>query len=107
MWQHETQDTTFTNTRATIHNDLLHCGDYQFVLDPVYPFLNVLNTAGTGPYTLDLYSENVNECSQHSVTMTVSLPEFPVIIPVVKNFDVKILCNILSIDANPMPPANS
>lgn len=96
-----TQDSTFTNTRASWHNDLLHCGDYNFVLSPVYPFLNVLNTAGT--YTLDLFSTTVADCNLYSITLTVSLPEFPVIVPVVKTFDVKLICNILSIEANPAP----
>lgn len=98
-----TQDSTFTNTRATWHNDLLHCGDYNFVLDPVHPFLNVLNTAGTGPYTLDLFSTTVAECNLYPITLTVSLPEFPVIVPLVKTFDVRLICNILSIEVNPAP----
>jgi len=102
---HATQDSTFTNTRARLHNDLLHCGDYNFVLNPVYPFLNILNTAGTGPYTLDLYTTDVNFANPYSVTLTISLPEFPMIPPLVKAFDIRIICNILSIDANPEPKA--
>jgi glycogen synthase len=63
IFTHATQDSTFTNTRASLHGDVLHCGDYNFVLAPVYPFLNVLNTAGTGPYTLDLYSADISVCA--------------------------------------------
>ena len=75
------------------------------MLDPVHVFLNVLTTAGTGPYTLELYSTDVYICNLYTVSLTVSLPEFPVITPVVKTFDIKIICNILSIDANPQPKA--
>jgi len=100
---HATQDSTFTNTRARLHNDLLHCGDYNFVLNPIFPFLNILNTAGTGPYTLDLFTSDVFMTGLNSVTLTVSLPEFPMIPPFVKTFEINIICTILQIDAPTQP----
>jgi hypothetical protein len=70
------------------------------VLDPIYPFLTV---KGSGPFSLDLYTEDIMRSGDYEITLTVSLPEFPEIAPKFKRFWVKLICNILSVSV-PSPP---
>jgi len=88
-----------------LHNDNSHCGNYLFVLDPVHDFLNVI---GTDPFDVDLHTDDIYIAGSYPVTLTVSLPDFPEIVPVSKSFTVTLICRILSISmVKDIPPTNA
>lgn len=80
---------TFTNTRAVFHNNVNHCENYTLVLNPVHSFLTITGNVMT------LNTSLVSDAGEYPITLTVSLTQFPEVTPIVKNFKVKIICEIL------------
>jgi hypothetical protein len=101
---HQYQSVMFNNTRAVIHNDPVHCGAYNFVLSPSYPFVNVVNST-TSNYQIDVFTNDISIAGEYPMQITVSLPDWPSIPPLTKQFTVFIYCNVQQITANVAPPA--
>lgn len=56
---------------------------------------------------MTLYSGLVSDANTYAVSLTVSLPDYPIISPVTKNFKVTIICEITALTVVKAPPANS
>jgi hypothetical protein len=56
---------------------------------------------------MTLYSGLVSDANTYAVSLTVSLPDYPIILPVTKNFKVTIICEITALTVVKAPPANS
>lgn len=92
---HEMQNIAFTNTKATMHNDRLHCGAYQYEMSPIYDFVNII---GSDPnWQLDVFTDDILKAGTYPLSLKVWLPEFPMISEVTKNFLINVYCDVTSI----------
>jgi len=99
---HNTQDVIFTNTKASSHNDPTHCGAYKYDLNPALPFVSV--TGGI----LDVYTTNrMLAGDYYTVTMSVSLVDFPLVPPIVKTISIRLICEITDVIVTKTPASTT
>ena len=81
-----TQDVSFADSISTSHSNPTYCGPKTYSFSPTLSFLSVSGT------TLFLITTNPNDVSVNTVTITVSLTNYPAIASVSATFQATVLC---------------
>jgi hypothetical protein len=95
------QSVAVTNSKAVSFSTPNYCGPRMVTWSPNYTFLAVDSTYST----LTLSTNNVGDANIYTVTVTVSLQNYPAITPVTLTLGVTITCSVLSL-AWINPPSN-
>jgi hypothetical protein len=84
-----TQSVPFPNSIATTRGNAAYCGANSFIFVPSLNFLTV-----TGGNTLNGVTSSVDDVSVNSVTVSVSLIDYPGVPSITKTFTVTVICTI-------------
>lgn len=87
------QTVDFSDYISDLHADTNYCGSRSFTLSPVYPFLKQVSSGVTT--VLTLWTDDPRFEGFWDVQLTIAIPSYPTINPIVKNFQVHIECEIL------------
>ena len=99
--QAATQTTPFLNTVATGQSNPTYCGANTFAFSPAKTFLsvsgNIISVSTSDPADVNTYS----------ITVTVSLTDYPSIPSISKTFTITITCVVQTLSFSLVPPASS
>lgn len=96
-----TQDATFTDTIATSHSVPAYCGTRTYTFTPTKTFLTVINGS-----TLQVASNDPADVGVYSISMLVTLTDYPAIAGITKTFTVTVTCTVSTLTFTTSPLAS-
>ena len=97
----QSQDATFDDAISTDHTDLTYCGAKVLSMSPTFTFVTI-----TGSNIVVDTTDPADVGGPHSITLTVTLADYPAVTALTKTFSVTITCAVQTLTFA-TPPVNT